>query len=216
MQAWLLCPRGLRQPYPTSRMWRHVQVATSSMGGALKHAHVEERASGDFGHGRSPQGSRLRQHLGGARKPHAVVLMTFKSCSSACVATLSTCSSEVTSNLAQAHVRASCSAARSLEPPALAQLSAQTLIGEPSPVVAAHTWPLCPRAAELLGGARKHHAAVLLPFVTCIRACVATLCTCSSEFTSVLAQAHSSLSCPPARALEPTALAKASSQPLIG
>ena len=92
VQAWPLCPRALRQPYPTSRMWRHVQVATSSMGGALKHAHVEARASGDFGHGRSPQGSRLRQHLGGARKPHAVVLMTFKCCSSACVATLSTSS----------------------------------------------------------------------------------------------------------------------------
>ena len=52
MQAWPLCPRALRQPYPTSRMWRHVQVATSSMGGARKHAHVEARASGDFGHGR--------------------------------------------------------------------------------------------------------------------------------------------------------------------
>ena len=99
---------------------------------------------------------------------------------------------------------------------ALAQVSAQTLIGEPSPVVAAHTWPLCPRAAERLGGARKPHAVVLLPFETCTRACVATLCTCSSEFTPDLAQAHASLSCPPARALEPTALAKASSQPLIG
>ena len=129
VQAWPLCPRAIRQPYPTSRMWRHVQVATSSMGGALKHAHVEARASGDFGHGRSPQGSRLRQHLGGARKPHAVVLMTFKSCSSACVATLSTCSSEVTSNLAQAHVRASCSAGRSLEQPAFAIFPAQPLIG---------------------------------------------------------------------------------------
>ena len=129
LQAWPLCPRALRQSYPTSRMWRHVQVATSSMGGALKHAHVEERASGDFGHGRSPQGSRLRKHLGGARKLHAVVLMTFKSCSSACVATLSTCSSEVTSNLAQAHVRASCSAGRSLEQPAFAIFPAQPLIG---------------------------------------------------------------------------------------
>ena len=104
VQAWPLCPRALRQPYPTSRMWRHLQVATSSMGGALKHAHVEERASGDFGHGRSPQGSRLRQHLGGARKPHAVVLMSFKSCSSACVATLSTCSSAATSNFAHARI----------------------------------------------------------------------------------------------------------------
>ena len=75
VQAWPLCPRALRQPYPTSRMWRHVQVATAAMGGA-----------------RSPQGSRLRQHLGGARKPHAVVLMTFTSCSSAYVATLSTSS----------------------------------------------------------------------------------------------------------------------------
>ena len=129
VQAWPLCPRALRQPYPTSRMWRHVQVATSSMGGALKHAHVEARASGDFGHGRSPQGSRLRQHLGGARKPHAVVLMTFTSCSSACVATLSTCSSEVTSNLAQAHVRASCSAGRSLQQAAFAIFPAQPLIG---------------------------------------------------------------------------------------
>ena len=92
VQAWPLCPRAARQPLQTSRMWRHVQVATSSMGGALKHAHVEARASGDFGHGRSPQGSRLRQHLGGARKPHAVVLMTFTSCSSAYVATLSTSS----------------------------------------------------------------------------------------------------------------------------
>ena len=74
MQAWLLCPRGLRQPYPTSRMWRRLQVATSSMGGARKHAHAETRASSDLGHGRSLQGSRLRQHLGGARKPHAAFL----------------------------------------------------------------------------------------------------------------------------------------------
>ena len=129
MQAWPLCPRALRQPYPTSRMWRHVQVAISSMGVALKHAHLKERASGDFGHGPSLQGSRLRKHLGGARKPHAVVLMTFKSCSNACVATLSTCSSAVTSNLAQAHVRASCSASRSLEQPAFAVFPAQPLIG---------------------------------------------------------------------------------------
>ena len=125
VQAWPLCPRALRQPYPTSRMWRHVQVAISSMGVALKHAHLEARASGDFGHGPSPQGSRLRKHLGGARKPHAVVLVTFRSCSSACVATLSTCSSAVTSNFAQARVRASWSAGRSLEQPACAIFSAE-------------------------------------------------------------------------------------------
>ena len=88
-------------------------------------ANVEARASGDFGHGPSLQGSRLRKHLGGARKPHAVVLMTFKSCSSACVATLSTCSSAVTSNFAQARVRASWSAGRSLEQPACAIFSAE-------------------------------------------------------------------------------------------
>ena len=98
VQAWLHCPRALRQPYPTSRMWRHVQVATSSMGGARKHAHAEARASGDLGHGRSLQGSRLRQHLGGARKPHAVVLMTLTSFISACVATL--CTSSWTAELA--------------------------------------------------------------------------------------------------------------------
>ena len=88
-------------------------------------ANVEARASGDFGHGPSPQGSRLRKHLGGARKPHAVVLMTFKSCSSACVATLSTCSSAVISNFSPAHVRALCSAGRSLDQPAFAKFSAE-------------------------------------------------------------------------------------------
>ena len=98
VQAWSLCPRGLRQPYPTSRMCRHLQVATSSMGGARKHAHAEARASGDLGHGRSLQGSRLRQHLGGARKPHAVVSMTLTSFISACVATL--CTSSWTAELA--------------------------------------------------------------------------------------------------------------------
>ena len=92
-------------------------------------ANVEARASGDFGYGPSPQGSCLRKHLGGARKPHAVALITFKSCNTACVATLSTCSSAVTSNLAQAHVRASCSAGRSLEQPAFAIFPAQPLIG---------------------------------------------------------------------------------------
>ena len=110
-------------------------------------ANVEARASGDFGHGPSPQGSRLRKHLGGARKPHAVVLIPCQSCTHACVATLSTCSSEITSNLAQADVRASCSAARSLEPPALAKASSQPLIGKPSPVPVGHTWSLCLRSA---------------------------------------------------------------------
>ena len=129
VEAWPLCLRALREPYGISRLWRHVQVATASMGGARQHAYVEARASGVFGHGRSPQGSRLRQHLGGASKPHAVVLMTFKSCSSACVATLSTCSSEVISTLAQAQVRASCFAGRSLDQLAFARLPAKPLIG---------------------------------------------------------------------------------------
>ena len=120
-------------------------------------ANVEARASGDFGHGPSPQGSRLRKHLGGARKPHAVVLMTFKSCSSACVATLSTCSSAVTSNLAQAHVRASCSAGRSLEQLAFAIFPAQPLIGSHSAVAVVHTWPLCPRAAGQHNQALMRH-----------------------------------------------------------
>ena len=64
------------------------------MGGAFKHEHVEARASGDFGHGRRPEGSRLRQHLGGARKlpVQAVYRLTFRSCTSAYVATLSTSS----------------------------------------------------------------------------------------------------------------------------
>ena len=106
------------------------------------------------------------------------------------------------------YLRDAISASSLFSSSALAQVSAQTLIGEPSPVVAAHTWPLCPRAAERLGGARKPHAVVLLPCETCTRACAATLCTCSSEFTPDLAQAHASLSCPPARALEPPALAK--------
>ena len=69
MQAWPLCPRALRQPYPTSRMWRHVQVAISSMGVALKHAHVEARASGDFGHGRSPEPSRIPPAPTSGRSP---------------------------------------------------------------------------------------------------------------------------------------------------
>ena len=109
-------------------------------------ANVEARASGDFGHGPSLQGSRLRKHLGGARKPHAVVLMTFKSCSTACVATLSTCNSAVTSNLEQSHVRAPCFAGRSLERPAFAVFPAQSLIAEHSAVAVVHTWPLCQRA----------------------------------------------------------------------
>ena len=202
---------------------------------------------------------RPAERLGGARKPHAVVLLPFETCTRACVATLctcsseftpdlaqahaslscpparaleppalatrctcaclvtlSTCSSEITSYLAQAHVRASCSAARSLEPPALAQLSAQTLIGEPSPVVAAHTWPLCPRAAGYLGGARKPYAVFLMPFQSCTCACVATLSTCSSEVTCNLAQAHVRASCSAARSLELPALAKVLAQPLIG
>ena len=62
------------------------------MGGARKHAHAETRASSDLGHGRSLQGSRLRQHLGGARKPHAVFWMALTSFISACVAALSTSS----------------------------------------------------------------------------------------------------------------------------
>ena len=128
-------------------MCRHLQVATSSMGGARKHAHAEARARGDLGHGQSLQRSRLRQHPGGARKPHAVVLVSFRSCSSACVATLSTCSSAVTSNFAHARVRASWSAGRSLEQPAFAIFPAQSLIAEHSAVAVVHTWPLCPRAA---------------------------------------------------------------------
>ena len=120
VQAWPLCPRALRQALPTSRMWRHVEVATLSMGGALHHAHVEARASGDFGHGPNPQGSRLRKHLGGARKTHAALSMSFKSCSSACVATLSTCSSAVT------HVQVATSAmGRALKDPACANIWAE-------------------------------------------------------------------------------------------
>ena len=69
MQAWPLCPRALRQPYPTSRMWRHVQVAISSMGVALKHAHLEARASGDFGHGLSPEPSRIPPAPTSGRSP---------------------------------------------------------------------------------------------------------------------------------------------------
>ena len=177
-------------------------LSTGALAATLNFPHVEACASGDFvnerspparacrgtcqwrlDHGRRPQGSRLRQHLGGARTPHALVLIPFQSCTCACVATLSTCSSEVTSNLAQAHVRASCSAARSLEPPALAKVLAQPLIGSPSLVAVAHTWPLCPRAAEHLGGARKPHAVFLMPFQSCTCAAVATLSTCSLEVT---------------------------------
>ena len=90
VQAWPLCPRALRQPYPTSRMWRHVQVATSSMGGARKHAHAEVHVIGELGHGRSLEGLNVRQHLGGARKTHAVVSMTLTSFIIPCVATLCT------------------------------------------------------------------------------------------------------------------------------
>ena len=93
------------------------------------------------------------------------------------MANLSRCSSDLTSTFALAHVRALCSVATSLQPPALAPVLAQPLIGEPAPVVAAHTWPLCPRAAEHLGRARTPHAVVLIPFQTCTRACVATLST---------------------------------------
>ena len=120
-------------------------------------ANVEARASGDFGYGPSPQGSRLRKHLGGARKPHAVALITFKSCSTACVATLSTCNSAVTSNLAQAHVRALCFAGRSLEQLAFAVFPAQPLIGSHSAVAVVHTWPLCPRAAGQHNQALMRH-----------------------------------------------------------
>ena len=93
VRAWSLGPRGLRQPYPTSRMCRHLQVASSSMGGARKHAQAEVHAIGELGHGRSLEGLNIRQHLGGARKTHAVVSMTLTSFISACVATLCTSSS---------------------------------------------------------------------------------------------------------------------------
>ena len=46
------------------------------MGRARKHKHAEARQRGDLGHGRSLPTSRQRQHLGGARKPHAVVSMS--------------------------------------------------------------------------------------------------------------------------------------------
>ena len=43
------------------------------MGGARKHAKAEVLAIGELGHGRSLEGLNVRQHLGGARKTHAVV-----------------------------------------------------------------------------------------------------------------------------------------------
>ena len=46
------------------------------MGRARKHEHAEARQRGDLGHGRSLPRPRQRQHLGGARKPHAVVSMS--------------------------------------------------------------------------------------------------------------------------------------------
>ena len=110
-------------------------LSTGALAATLNCPHLEACASGDFvnerspparacrgtcqwrlDHGRRPHGSRLRQHLGGARKPHAVVSLysllgrcRAAGCRShrASVATLSTCASAGTLNFPHVEARAS-------------------------------------------------------------------------------------------------------------